>query len=195
MEGDDDDEDPGAKMKISYKSYKFCWDDNAEQWKTQLLGSKVEMASTSTWPPPAGDLDEDDDDDPEDGCENCQDSPFSPGRAWDAFYERGYSLRDSWCAGRCCFDMSDAEDEGEEAASPSPVFILSPDGSSRCQTQPFLSNQKIPAIAAVDKAVQLFWRPWEDEQEDPVKGKTKSDTVIDVLAGQNTAEDTKNLSA
>ena len=113
--------------------------------------------------------------------------------------------------------MSDTEDEDEEEPSPSPALILFPDGSSYCQTQPFLSTQKVPAsadddflaltpyiapltwrkseteeagIQTVDRKVQQFWRPWEDEQEDQVRGKTKSDTGSDILAGQNTATQT-----
>ena len=156
--------------------------------------------------PPADYLYEDDDDDPDGGCEVCQGegSYFSPGRAYNAFYDGGYSLRDSWCAGSRCnrIDMSDAEDEYEEEPSRSPAVELFPakDGSSQCQTKPFLSTQKVPASAdddflapeeagiqqvdGMEVAVQHFWRPWEDEQENLVRGKTESDTASDILAGQ-----------
>ena len=41
------------------------------------------------------------------------------------------------------------------------------------------------------RPVQHFWRPWEDEQENQVRGKTMSDTASDILAGQrNTAAQT-----
>ena len=47
MECDDDDGDPGAKMKIFFKSYKFYWDD--DQWKAQLWVPEVGIGCT--WPP------------------------------------------------------------------------------------------------------------------------------------------------
>ena len=211
MEGDDDDEDPGAKMKMPLKSYKFYWDDEDDQWRAQL--QEPEPGMYHTWPPPAVYLYEDDDDDPDGGCEECQGegSPFSPGRAWNAFYDGGYSLRESWCAGSRCkrLDMSDAEDEDEEDPSPRPAVDLfqAKVESSHCQTKPFLSTQKVPAdnflaptapltgrkseteggiqqVDGIEVAVQHFWRPWEDEQDNLVKGTTNSDTASDILAGQ-----------
>ena len=155
MDGDDDDEDPGAKIKIPLKSYKFYWDDDDDQWRAQL--QDTEPGRYHTWPPPAGYLYEDDDDDPDGVCEECQGegSTFSPGRAWNAFYDGGYSLRESWCAGSRCkrLDMSDAEDEDEYEEDPSPrpavdLFQTKAE-SSHCQTKPFLSvsTQNVPAIA------------------------------------------------
>ena len=190
MEGDDDDEDPGAKVIMCFKSYKFYWDDDDDRWRAQRPDTEPGMYHT--WPPPADYLYEDDDDDPDAGCEVCQGegSYFSPGRAYNAFYDGGYSLRDSWCAGNRCnrIDMSDAEDEYEEEPSPAVDLLPAKDGSPHCQTKPFLSTQKVPASAeeeagiqqvdGMEVAVQHFWRPWEDEQEN------KSDTASDILAGQ-----------
>ena len=126
MECDDDDEDPHPRAKIKLKSYKFYWDD--DRWNHTLLESEV--GNACTWPPTASDLVYlgEEDDDPDYVCEVCQDGPFSPGRAWDAFYDRGYSIRESWCAGSRCksLAMVDDEEEEEEPSSPSPAIKLSP---------------------------------------------------------------------
>ena len=77
-----------------------------------MHGSDLKMART--WPPPKGD---DDDDDDEDACQACKGSSFNFRLAVDAYYEFGFSLRDSWCIGRSCSnfpDEEDTEDEDEE---------------------------------------------------------------------------------
>ena len=103
---------------------------------------------------------------------------------------------DSWCAGSRCdrLDMSDEETD-EKEPSPIPAVNLFPakDGSSANSLQDFRASSKPlgqhyldgegspnteEAVAVhqktVDEAVQQFWRPWEDkqedEQEDPVRG-------------------------
>lgn len=53
-------------------------------------------------PPPDDDLEEDDDPDDMEGCEHCVDNPCSSDCDWNAFYDYGYSLGDSWCIGRIC---------------------------------------------------------------------------------------------
>ena len=55
-----------------------------------------------SWPPPAGDLDEDDDPDGMRGCKACIHKYVDPSWAWSAFYEDKNNLRDSWCMGRDC---------------------------------------------------------------------------------------------
>ena len=149
MECDDDDEDPHPGAKISLKSYKFYWDD--DRWKATLLESEV--GNACTWPPTASDLVYlgEEDDDPDYVCEVCQGGPFSPGRAWDAFYDRGYSIRESWCAGSRCksLAMVDDEEEEEEPSSPSPAIKLSPvnvGASTPDSVQDFRASLKVKTL-------------------------------------------------